>query len=84
MNITDFSTEHLQQELERRKATPKPLENPDFSNLIAYCNQHINDIENGLNIKYSDINEHLYQQTLIAVYGIDVMKWIRQFMRIHR
>jgi hypothetical protein len=79
--LTGIPKEALQAELdkrletERREAIPKPLPNPDFSNLVASCKEHVGGFaEKGYANK--DDEYFIYEYAMKAIFGEDVFAWI--------
>lgn len=80
MSIEGISTEELEKELTRRKKAqnpcPKPLENPDFTNLKQTV---VGAVENAVKEGYfsSDLKVYIYEAAVEAVYGKDYWEWRR-------
>jgi len=79
--IEKLSTKDLEIELKKRKeaeklaAIPKPLQNPDFTELITMVTHGINSLaKNGYPGK--DFDHYVYENALEAVYGKEIWDWI--------
>lgn len=80
-----FSNDELKAELQRREnaerlaAIPKPIENPDFSNLVNQCNQYITDLsERIFPGEDGDFKEYIFEEAMKAVYGKNVFAWVNE------
>jgi len=76
MDLNDISTEELEEEVEKRKrdAIPKPLSVIGLTALTRICNEYINGLAGGYQIK--DGEHYIFETAIEAVYGKDVWDWV--------
>jgi hypothetical protein len=78
--LMNFTTESLKKELLRREnikaRKPKPVNNPDFKQLISICISYMDvDDPNDLRV---DIQSDIYEEAISAVFGEKVWGWINE------
>jgi hypothetical protein len=79
--LRKFTDGELKSELDRRekereeREMPRPLAAPDFSSLIALCDEYI---KAHVEEEYvdDDYDHGIYEQALECIYGKDVFDWI--------
>jgi hypothetical protein len=82
LDLSDVSDAALEKEIERRRneSIPVPVSNPDWSDLIRYCNGHINLLAQK-GYAWDDSEHRIYGAALKAVFGPNVFDWINQILR---
>jgi len=86
-DISKFTKEDLQDELERREVQemiddkPIPLEewNRDFSKVRKACETHIQELMNGE--VDTDAEHYIYETAMEAFYGKDVWDWVNKMLK---
>lgn len=84
MSIKDLTDEELQKELKRRaeerrqKSIPKPLDKPDFSEVIKMAEEVIQDTLGGLEEIDEDTVNYFYEECMRAVYGQNIFDWLNK------
>lgn len=77
MSLKNFSSEELEAELAKRKKDkqrPKPLESPNFKNLIELVEKSIPEyLENGH--VDDDFDHYVFEAAMEAIYGKNIWKW---------
>jgi len=80
-----FSNNELKAELKRREdlerlaAIPKPIENPNFSELVTQCNTYITELSESIfPIESGDHIQYIFEEAMKAVYGKNVFEWINE------
>ena len=87
MSISEYATEELEEELNKRKAIqherdmasrkPALVENPNFTELIGECDLALeNVIQNGGGIHERE--RYVYVDAMQALYGDNVFDWMRE------
>lgn len=71
--FANFSTEELQEELERRKK-PCPVLNPDWASVLAYTQAALTQVACGNGLP-KDFEHYLMETVLEAVYGKGIFPW---------
>lgn len=78
IDLHDVSEADLLAELERKKtialASPKPLQNPDFSTLVITVTNGVAQAAHKQH-EDADFKQYVYEAALKAVYGPDFFKW---------
>jgi len=80
MNILEkFTKDDLLAELKRREDTevpqPEPLENPNYSSLLATCESYMAELGRHES-EDSELPHYIYEAAMTAIYGLGVWKWI--------
>lgn len=76
MPLEDYSLEELYAELQKR--VPRPLNNPNWAELIKKCEEVITFYNADLLIESSEFDTDLAKKTLEVVYGPTIWTWFRQ------
>jgi hypothetical protein len=79
MSLRKYTDTELKKELEKRQQVkidkPVPLKEMDFTPVIKMCKDLIDQIEKE-NYYDEDLDSYIVEETLIAVFGKDVWKYI--------
>jgi hypothetical protein len=81
--IEQLSDAELEAEMARRKAEkeaakrPKPLPEPDFSNVVKQCAEYIKQLSAD-GYYDDDTKQYIFEAAVEAVYGRDVWDWVRE------
>lgn len=59
---------------------PKPIANPDWSKLIRVCQERVTEYVEG-NTEDSDTPHYIYEESMTAVFGNDIWKWVNAIAR---
>jgi len=79
MTLDKYSDDELAKEIKRREeeekiGLPTPCLRPDFSKVIAGCEKHIQELQEGKVDR--DTDHYIYEDAMQAIYGIDVWDWV--------
>jgi len=81
MTLSDFSTELLAAEVERRKqaeelaSIPKFVAEPDLTRLRKVCAEYISELYKHGRVD-SDMKQYIFEEAMTDLYGKDVFDWI--------
>ena len=82
--LESFDDEQLEAELTRRKREkelaeiPKPVKNPDWSNVIMLCTSYVSTIAEA-KWEQSDSKRYIFEAAMEAIYGgSEVWHWINK------
>lgn len=65
----------LENKIVVKAGRPKPLENPDFSSLIANLESDMDSVVDGTWHEDNDNDHYVWEEAMKAVYGKDVFDW---------
>lgn len=81
--LENMTVEQLREELAKREKEikdqekPKLLENKDFSKVVEYCVEYIEELNvNGY--ADEDLRHYIYEAAMTACFGDDVWVWVRK------
>lgn len=84
-DIKTISDAELKAEIERRRKEkaaqerPKPVAQPDLSDLTKLCEDHLVEVEEGK--EDEDTAHYIYEEAMKAVFGPKVFDWINKKSR---
>lgn len=82
MNITDFSMEELEEELERRKeaqnSRPQVKDNPKWAKVIVMAEDIVNRVAAGEYSEDNDDAHYMWEQVMETLYGEDFFEWFNK------
>ena len=78
INLSEFSDDELEAEVERRKrgVKPKMLQISDISKLIGVCQRYIDDVDSNDYNEDNDWSNYIYEEAIETFFGKDVWNWI--------
>jgi hypothetical protein len=83
-DLQTYTTEELEEELERRKKQkeeiPEPLASVDYSNIYNMCTMYIYDLHQ-YGEESKDFEHYLFECALETIYGKDIWFWINEKLR---
>jgi len=83
--LETFDTAQLEAELKRRKeeeeegAKPKPIDSPDWSDVVECCIFYIDELHTK-GYAHSDSKQYIFEEAVSAVFGRTVWKWINEVL----
>ena len=84
VDLSRATYDELQAEIKKRDKIikeaekPKQLDNPNWNLVKSMCQEHINNLNDGLINSNSVFEEYLYEAVLTALYGENVFEWINE------
>ena len=80
LDLSDYSTDDLELELERRtkESAPKMRKWPDYADLQHSCQAYIDAIATGTYHEDDDDQHYIFEAALEALYGKDIWDWIQE------
>jgi hypothetical protein len=60
---------------------PKPIENPDLTELIKVCEGHFNTLDKGEGGDDNDDDHYIYEEALKAIYGENVFDYVNSRLK---
>ena len=84
MDLSNASDIDLKEELAKReklakeKAKPKPLSDPNYTDLFQCCEQYINYLHHGNHTTNGiyDLKQWIFESAMETIYGPDIWMWI--------
>lgn len=73
--FSNFTTEELEQEVTRRRELPAQITEPDWTALIDYVKEGMDQVSYGQGFP-KDFEHWIYETVLETIYGADVWTWI--------
>lgn len=82
MNITDFSMEELEEELERRKEAqntrPQIKNDVKWAKVIVMAEDIVNRVASGDYHEDNDDAHYMWEEVMTALYGNDFFEWFNK------